>query len=245
MSILVLIHGAEMGSWMWEKVIPYLESLGHQVVTFDLPGSYENTCSLENIRLASYVSRTVYVIQSLAKPVFLVGHSFGGMVISQVGELIPDRIQGLIYLSAFLPMNGQCAMELVQLDTDGAHRYANEFLDEHMCRTKAETIEEIYLSDCTAEIIQWGITNCRPQAFKVMMDSTKLSKERFGKLKKIYISCLQDRCISPIVQKLMYTRTPCDDIFTLQAGHMPSLSIPGRLADLLGTIVEKYEVQKV
>ncbi|ORY01468.1 alpha/beta-hydrolase [Basidiobolus meristosporus CBS 931.73] len=241
MGIFVLVHGAEMGRWVWDKLIPYLESMGHQAIAFDLPGSYENTCGLDQISLSSYVERTVDVVRDLPQPVFLVGHSLGGMVISEVGELIPDRIQALVYLTAFLPMNGQCAMELVQLDTEGALKHSIEFVNEHMCRTRADAIEELFLNDCTQDTVQWGVARCRPQAFKVITETVKLSKERFGKLRKVYISCSEDRCISPVVQKLMYTRTPCDEIFTLKAGHVPSLSMPDSLANVLASIGKKYE----
>ncbi|KAK9722496.1 hypothetical protein K7432_002600 [Basidiobolus ranarum] len=241
MSIFVLIHGAEMGLWAWEKLVPYLESLGHQVVTFDLPGSYEHVCEAKNVTLASYVSFTVQAIQDLGKPVFLVGHSFAGMVISQVGELIPDRIQALIYLTAFLPMDGQSGSDLVQRDAAGELKDAIVIVDEDRCQTKPEAIKDIFLNDCTPETVQWGISRCRPQIYKVMRETVKLSDEKFGKLKKVYISCLKDRAISPALQKLMYTSTPCDEVLTLDAGHVPSLSIPSELANLLGTIANKYE----
>ena len=98
----VLVHGA----WCWEKVTPLLAAMGHEAHTLDLPGLGNDPAPVSGITLDSYVNAVKDVILSVNEPVVLVGHSMGGLIITQTAELVPDRVQALGYLAAFSPGNG-------------------------------------------------------------------------------------------------------------------------------------------
>ncbi len=117
MSTYVLIHGAWAGRWCWEKVAPLLQQAGHQVVPLDLPGHGQDRTPLREITLAAYTKRVCETLDAQAEPVMLVGHSMGGIVITQVAEERPEKIQTLVYLSAFLPQNGESLFQLASGDT--------------------------------------------------------------------------------------------------------------------------------
>ena len=102
----VLVHGAWHGAWCWEKVLPLINAAGHAVDTIDLPGLGEDKTAIADVTLDSYVSAVTDLIETIGKPVVLVGHSMGGMVITQVAEKIADKVDTLIYLTAFSPKNG-------------------------------------------------------------------------------------------------------------------------------------------
>ncbi len=92
MSTYVLVHGAWHGSWCWEKVVPLLEQAGHQVEALDLPGHGQDKTPIREITLAAYTNRVCETLDAQAEPVILVGHSLGGMVITQAAEERPAKI---------------------------------------------------------------------------------------------------------------------------------------------------------
>ncbi len=87
----VLVHGSFHGNWCWRRLIPLLEREGYKVFAPNLPASGGDPAPIENADLASYATRVAGVIDGIAGPVILVGHSMGGIVTSQVSELRPDR----------------------------------------------------------------------------------------------------------------------------------------------------------
>ena len=114
---LVLVHGAWLGGWSWEPVAKVLRKEGYQVFTPDLPGHGNNKKSTQSITLDSYVQAVLQAIDQTDGWVTLVGHSFGGVTVSQAAEQRAHRITNLVYVSAFLLPNGmslQAACQNVQ-----------------------------------------------------------------------------------------------------------------------------------
>ncbi len=106
MATFVLIHGAWHGGWCWERVVPLLEQRGHTVRAPDLPGMGRDRTPLGDITLDVWARFVSELVRAELEPVILVGHSRGGIVLSQSAEQIPDRIRTLVYLAAFLVANG-------------------------------------------------------------------------------------------------------------------------------------------
>ena len=100
MAIYVLIHGACHGSWCWDNVVPLLQKKGHLVEAPDLPGHGKDKTPIQEVTLQSCVDKVCSVIEAQSEPVILVGHSMGGIILSQVAEQIPDKIKTLVYLTA-------------------------------------------------------------------------------------------------------------------------------------------------
>src|ERR1700733_1981637 len=88
----ILLHGAWHAGWCWKHIIPILESHGHTVIVPDLPGHGEDKTPYLDITLKTYIDSITEIIMLMGKPVTLVGHSMAGVIISQIGENIPDRI---------------------------------------------------------------------------------------------------------------------------------------------------------
>jgi pimeloyl-ACP methyl ester carboxylesterase len=105
----VLVHGAWHGGWCWKKVAPLLRAAGHDVFTPTLTGLGERVHLLASeIDLATHVDDVLGVLEyEDLTNVVLVGHSYGGMVISGVAERAGSRLARLVYLDAFLPENGK------------------------------------------------------------------------------------------------------------------------------------------
>ena len=107
----VIVHGAWGGGWDWKPMDQLLTADGHKVYRPTLTGQGERShLASTNIDLDTHIQDIVNVIlwENL-HDVVLVGHSYGGMVITGVADRVPDRIKHVIYLDAFVPNNGECA----------------------------------------------------------------------------------------------------------------------------------------
>jgi pimeloyl-ACP methyl ester carboxylesterase len=112
----VLVHGAWHGGWCWRRVADRLRARGHVVFTPTLTGLGERAHLLHpKVDLSLHIADVLGVIKyEQLKDVVLVGHSYGGCVISGVAEAMPDKIGSIVFLDAFIPDNGDATLDLVQ-----------------------------------------------------------------------------------------------------------------------------------
>lgn len=111
----VIVHGAWGGGWDWRAMDSLLTAQGHHVQRVTLTGLGERVhLASKDIGLTTHIDDVVNTIAfEQLKDVVLVGHSYGGMVITGVADRIPERIRALIYVDAFLPESGESAAHLV------------------------------------------------------------------------------------------------------------------------------------
>lgn len=117
-SPIVLVHGAWHGGWCWERVTPALREAGHEVFTPTLTGLAERAGELTRTTgLQTHIADIGAVLEERdLHEVILVGHSYGGMVISGVAAALPARVGALVYLDAFVPGAGDSVMTLLPPD---------------------------------------------------------------------------------------------------------------------------------
>jgi pimeloyl-ACP methyl ester carboxylesterase len=109
MSTFLLVPGAWLGGWCWRYVASDLRAAGHKVIPATLTGLGERAHLLSrDIDLETHISDIVGLFEYRdLHNVVLVGHSYGGIVITGVAERVPDRIQRLVYLDASVPCDGE------------------------------------------------------------------------------------------------------------------------------------------
>jgi pimeloyl-ACP methyl ester carboxylesterase len=114
--VLVSVHGAWAGGWQMKKVAPLLEARGWQVHRPSLSGLGEHFHTARtDIGLTTHIEDIVnYILFEDLHDVVLLGHSYGGMVITGVADRIPERIARLVYLDAFVPEDGESLMTIRQ-----------------------------------------------------------------------------------------------------------------------------------
>ena len=83
--------------------------------SIDLPGGGDDHTPVDDVTLASCAERVCDVLASRPEPPILVGHSMGGVVITQAAADCPDRVASLVFVAAFMPANGQSLLDLAQL----------------------------------------------------------------------------------------------------------------------------------
>src|ERR1041384_4375483 len=101
----VIVHGAWGGGWDWLAIDSMLTARGHKVVRVTLTGLGErHHLASPNIGLDTHIDDVVNaILWDNLHDVVLLGHSYGGMVITGVADRIPDRIKRVVYLDALLP----------------------------------------------------------------------------------------------------------------------------------------------
>ena len=116
MATFVLVHGAWHGGWCYRDTAAALRAAGHTVFTPTHSGVGERFHqSAENITLETHIRDVCGCIEwEELNDIVLVGHSYGGMVISGVADRMAERIRALVYLDAFLPQNGDSLNGLIQ-----------------------------------------------------------------------------------------------------------------------------------
>jgi pimeloyl-ACP methyl ester carboxylesterase len=114
MAVYVLVHGAGHGGWCYQRVAPILRSAGHEVYTPTLTGLGERSHLLHPaIDLDTHIHDIAAVLHyEDLRDVILVGHSYGGMVITGAADRAADRVGRLVYLDAGTPTSGQSLLEL-------------------------------------------------------------------------------------------------------------------------------------
>jgi pimeloyl-ACP methyl ester carboxylesterase len=114
MSTFVLVHGAWQSSGTWDLLAPLLQKHGHEVITPILRGLGLDQANLtSDVTLHRHVEDVVSALATVTGKAVLVGHSYAGMVISGAVESSPAKVQALVFLDAFIPEDGQCALDLL------------------------------------------------------------------------------------------------------------------------------------
>jgi pimeloyl-ACP methyl ester carboxylesterase len=236
MSRYVLVHGGWHGSWCWDEVIRLLEAKGHTAAAPDLPGPGRDTTPLSEISLQAHADRVCAVLGARPESAILVGHSLGGIVISQAAEQCPERVRTLVYLSAFLPRDGE---SLVQLSEGGGGLVRPNMVlseDRRSATIREEAIREVFYGDCSDADVARAAALLVPEATAPMATPVHTMVENFGRIPHVYIECLRDRAIPPALQRQMYTSVPCGEVISMDTSHSPFFSAPQELADQLDRI---------
>ena len=239
MSTYVLIHGAWHGGWCWNKVVPLLQQEGHRVLTPDLPGHGQDTTPLSAITLQLILQRLTDLLDSEVEPVILVGHSAGGLHITTLAHLRPQKVKTLVYLSAYLLPPGS-AFNVFEEEDSESILLPSLLPDEqrHALLVKPEAVKALFYADCTDEDVAWATQLLVPEPlFIPVQEEAPVSSPSAGtagsEVPRVYIECLQDKALGPATQKKMYTALPCRKVYSLPTSHSPFISAPEQLAACL------------
>lgn len=237
MTTFVLVHGASHGSWCWDKVVPLLEAQGHEAVAVDLPGNTygEFDIPAARVTLKSYTHHVCRVLDQLDEPVVLVGHSLGGLTITQTAEYRPDKIRSLVYLTALLLRPGQARNPVASRDPKAVQMglKSNTWIvsdDLSTITFPEESLQAKFYNDCSDDDATWAKSMLVPQPTGPLMDPMQTTEQNFGRVPKVYIECLQDGAIWLQYQREMQANIPCGRTITMDTGHSPFLSAPEELA---------------
>jgi pimeloyl-ACP methyl ester carboxylesterase len=235
MATFVLVHGAWHGGWCWERVEPLLRAHGHRVLTPTLTGLGERAHLVSpQVGLDTHVDDVVRGIDLLAgrEQVVLVGHSYAGQVIAGAASRRPERIYQLVYLDAFVPDDGEAAIDLQPAQI--AHHY-REAVREHGFGwlIPPRSLEVLGVSD--VEDLEWLAPRLVPHPFKTYTDRAEVSATSLA-LPSAFVECVDwMRVFEPGAQRAAARGWPVHELAT---GHEAMVTAPADLAGVLERLLD-------
>ena len=221
MATFVLVHGGWCASWCWDFNVPALEKAGHKVLNLNLPGHGDNQSKpLEEVHLADHVKYVEEVLKGVEEKVILVAHSMTGMVISQVAEDMPEKIDRLVYFAAFLPeadgvkMDKYLAEDPWTLVSDKTVVY----LPNGLCTFDMRYGRNMGFNTTPDELFFFSASHMQLECPNMWHEPVHIT-ERFAAVPKFYIHTLKDNCCSYYIQRVMVQRQPVYKEYYIDADH--------------------------
>jgi pimeloyl-ACP methyl ester carboxylesterase len=235
MARIVLVHGAFGGAWCWDRVTPALERAGHTVDTPDLPGAGDDETPVEGVTLDACAARVCEVLDR-GGPAMLVGHSMGGVVITQAAGERPQLVDSLVFVCAFMPRNGQSLLDLTRLpEGEGDMIQANVEIggDPPVARLANDVTAVAIYNRCNPEDVAWAVTRRRPQAVAPYATPVAVDDAVLDAIPRSYVVTAADNSLPPALQRRMIAEHPCRSVVELDADHAPYLSATDELVAAL------------
>lgn len=241
-QVVVLVHGAFQDAGTWSKVEAGLEAKGCRVIRVNLPGRDGDSVDPQKLTIEDYKQAVLKAISAEKQPVILVGHSFGGITISNVAEARPDKIKALIYLSAYLPKNGESLQSLSQTDQDSKLGKDGNFVvspDYKYASIKPENAADVFANDALGGDREAIAKSLIREPLAPMANPVKLTAAQFGRVPKYYIETTQDVVVSPALQERMMRGVEIKRVFKIDAGHASYITQPRQVTAAILQAVEK------
>ncbi|MGL6208943.1 MAG: alpha/beta fold hydrolase, partial [Paracoccaceae bacterium] len=230
----VLVHGAFQTGTSWQAVADGLKAAGHDAVAVTLPGRAGDGKALAEVTMADYIATVQAAVNDAKAPVHLVGHSFGGIVISATAETVPDRLTTLIYVAAYLPANGQSMQDLASADHHNSFQ-ADTFQiapDYSFASINPRDRVMAFANDTDATTAQQIADAMVDEPLAPVATPVTLT-DSFDALRKAYVVTLSDQTISPGYQMTMIGRGDVDEVVPITSGHSPQITATADLVKAL------------
>lgn len=215
----VLVHGAWHGDWAWAPLVPHLESTGLSVSVVALPstgGGGDLAADAEVVRMA---------LARCDGPAILVGHSYGGIVISEAAT--PETVSHLVYVCAFLLPTGVSLLDALNHEVPGWIS-----VDEENGVSRALTPETVFYGDVSQDLIDAAVPRLTTQTLSSF--AAPQNRAAWEDIQSTYLICDEDRALPPPAQEAM--SQAATNVITLHSSHSPFLSQPEKMAEILAGI---------
>ncbi len=214
----VLVHGAFADGSAWDKVIPLLQAKGLHVVSVQNPLT----------SLADDVAATRRVLEMQTGPVVLVGHSWGGVVITEAGQ--DEHVKALVYVAAFAPSEGESATDLTK-DYPTPEGLQSLIADkEGFVSMSPERMAKYFAQDVPAA--QTRLMAVTQGAIRGQNFGEKVTVAAWKTRPSWYVLGEQDHMIQPALQKAMAAKISAH-VVSLPTSHVPQLSRPTQVANAI------------
>ncbi|KAL1809877.1 hypothetical protein ACET3Z_026867 [Daucus carota] len=231
----VLVHGACHGAWCWYKLATLLRSAGHKVTVPDLAASGANPKKVQEVNSFSvYLEPLMEFMASLLadEKVVLVGHSMGGVALSVAMERFPEKVSVAVEKNIDSNMDSQVMFD------DGLDKRPTSFLfGPKMLESKVYQLTPPEDLTLATMLVRPHPTNTDPKS----LEETKVTKERFGSVRRVYVVADQDIILPEEIQRWMIELNPPDEVKVINGSdHMIMLCKPTELCSCLEEITQKY-----
>ncbi|XP_058207413.1 methylesterase 17-like isoform X2 [Rhododendron vialii] len=244
-SHFVLVHGIGGGSWCWYKVRCQLENSGYKVSCIDLKGAGINQSDAKNIHtFDEYNKPLIDFMSSLPddEKVIVVGHSAGGLSLTDATHKFGKKISLAIYLGATMLKTGMCNEQDIK---DGVPNLS-EFGDAYdygygygpdkpptSALLKKEFHRDLIYQLSPPEDATLGGMLLRQGPHKALVSARFNEGPDVDEVPRVYIKMTQDLVLKLEQQEAMVDRWPPAEVYVLESDHSPYFSAPSQLVDLL------------
>jgi len=218
--IILLVHGAVADGSSWSKVLPILQDAGHRVVAVQQPLS----------SIADDVAKVRGVLDELGTPVVVVGHSFGGVVITQAAHNAAN-VSALVYVAAFAPDEGESAATLGEpygqlpsashfaIDKQGRFTLPQELFPQFFC-PDVDPVEARVMAAVQgpSDAARFGFVSGPPA---------------WREHRTHYVVAENDQIIPPDLERFMAERMGAETTSVPGASHAVMVSQPQAVADVI------------
>jgi pimeloyl-ACP methyl ester carboxylesterase len=228
----VFVHGAFMGAWCWNEVAALLRARGHRADVLDLPGAGKDTTPPGEVTLKSCVGRVCSVLAQ-GGAATLVGHSLGGVAVTQAAARCGRQVERLVYIAAFVPAHGQTGRLAGDSDGERLRRRLVLTGEPPVATLPEAAAREVLFPRCDEATARWAAARLTPQP--ASLSGTPVDLRGMPAVPRSYIVCTGDTAIDPVLQRRMARDTGCE-IAEIDTDHSPFLSAPRELCARLLTV---------
>ncbi|TMI99648.1 MAG: alpha/beta fold hydrolase [Alphaproteobacteria bacterium] len=231
MATFVVAHGAWSAGWAWKKMRPLMRAAGHEFWTPTYTGLGERAhLARPDVGLDTHIQDILAVLEAEdLSGVYLIGHSYGGMVATGVADRARARIRHLIYLDAFAPKDGQSVFDLQQPEALARMRGGAATSGDGW-RIPTGPMPP----DTAPEDVAWATPRRKPQPIMTFETKLKLSAEPSAP--RTYVYCKRARRDDNFRQFLERAKREGWRTYEIDASHNPHITVPEVLANILGGI---------
>ena len=228
MADFVLVHGAWHGAWCWQRILPGLWRAGHRAFAVSLTGTGERAHQLAaDIRLADHIEDAAAVMEAEElQEAIVVGHSYGGLIITGLADRMPQRIARLVYVDAVVPLPGESWSSGHPESTRAQRRAA-------IAATGAIPPSDPALFGLSGDDANWISRRMRPQPGGVYDDPLHFDATRVAALPRSFIDCHAPALATIDPMRARVRAEPGWQVLEIATGHDPMISAPDALLHTL------------
>ncbi|MGB4772819.1 MAG: alpha/beta fold hydrolase [Chitinophagaceae bacterium] len=232
----VLVHGAWADESAWGFVRNQL-AVHANVEVVNLPAHGADNTYGVGIGLKNYVKTVTDIVNKQPGKVILVGHSMAGMIISQVAENLPSKIDKLIYVSAYLPKNGESATGITNAFLNNKPIEAFEFNQDYtLVSIKKDAIAPVVCADCPPYMKETLVKYHRAEPVQGLNDKVSLTS-KFAAAPKYYISTKNDMAVPyALQQQMIKANGTVKKVFEMNTSHLPFVVQPDAFLKIIESI---------
>ncbi|XAR66048.1 Carboxylesterase [Bertholletia excelsa] len=242
----VLVHGISGGSWCWYKLRCLMENSGYRVSCVDLKASGIDRSDADSVLSFQEYNKPLIDFMSalpIHHKVILVGHSAGGLSVTEASHRFPEKISLAIYLGATMLKTGFWTEQDVKDGAPDLSEFGDVFefgfglgpdQPPTSALVKKEFQRNIIYQLSPQEDSTLAAMLLRPGPIKALMSARfEEGKNDVENVPRVYIKTTQDRVVKPEQQEAMIRRWPPSQVYTLESDHSPFFSAPFLLFGLL------------
>lgn len=231
---LVLVHGAWAGAWAWTRVLAPLRAAGHVVHAVTLSGCGANRHALRrDITLQTHIADVLGLVDSEElRDVVLVGHSYGGLVVTGAADALLARGAGwlrqIVYVDAMVPLPGEC----------WSSRHSDEVRAQRTAAARASGLNALPPPDPSGFGLSgpdrdWLLRRQGPHPFNAYLEPLPFDGERLAGVPRTFVDCVSPAypTITPIRERVR--RTPGFTVVEMATGHYPQIQDPAAFVEVL------------